>query len=153
MDVVFPGGARVDVLFGDFRICTDQSARSGGEGRAPTPFDLFLASLAACAGYYARRFCDERGLSTDGLGVSLGWDRDAQAGRLSKIRIAVVLPEEFPAKYREAIRRSVDLCAVKRHVVDAPEFELTVSEPGPSRRSLSGSAPRSPETPATASNS
>ena len=50
MIVTFPGGKRVDAEYDGFTIKTDQSPKGGGEGSAPQPFDLFLASIATCAG-------------------------------------------------------------------------------------------------------
>ena len=70
-EVLFPGGKRVDVRVGDFVIQTDQSLKRGGEASAPEPFDLFLSSMAACAGIFALNFCTSRDLPTAGLGLSM----------------------------------------------------------------------------------
>jgi hypothetical protein len=45
MEITFPGGARVDASFGPYVVQTDQPSAGGGEGSAPTPFAVFLASL------------------------------------------------------------------------------------------------------------
>jgi putative redox protein len=58
--VTFPGGLRVDAEYKGFVIKTDQPVKHGGSGTAPAPFDLFLASIAACAGFYVVAFCRER---------------------------------------------------------------------------------------------
>lgn len=107
-------------------VRTDQPAPFGTDS-APAPFDLFLASIATCMGFYALRFCQERGIATDGLGLSLETVRDEAEKRLSTIKVALTLPPGFPEKYAEAIRRAVDQCAVKKHMVEPPAFELTVS--------------------------
>src|SRR5690349_10638211 len=91
-----------------------------------SPFDLFLASIAACMGFYALRFCQERSLSTEGLGLTLEPIRDEQAKRTTLIRVELVLPSTFPEKYRAAIERAVDQCAVKKHILEPPRFELQV---------------------------
>ena len=44
---------RVDAHVGDFLIKTDQSVKMGGDGSAPEPFTLFLASIGTCAGILA----------------------------------------------------------------------------------------------------
>ena len=54
MEISFPGGARVDAAFGDFVVKTDQSPHNGGEGSAPPPFSLFLASIGTCATTWGR---------------------------------------------------------------------------------------------------
>ena len=67
MIIDFPGGARVDAHFDSFTIHTDQPPAAGGQGSAPTPFQVFLASLGTCAGIYVLNFCRQRGLATDGI--------------------------------------------------------------------------------------
>jgi ribosomal protein S12 methylthiotransferase accessory factor len=126
--VTFPGGVAVDTIVRGHTIHTDQPATAGGADSGPSPFDLFLASLTACAGYYALRFCQERHIPTEGLGVTLTPEREE--GRLAKIRLDVTTPPEFPVKYRDAILRAVDHCAVKRAIVDPPAFDVRVVAAG-----------------------
>jgi ribosomal protein S12 methylthiotransferase accessory factor len=127
IEVSFPGGLAVEGRVGGFVVPTDQPLPSGGGGTAPSPFDLFLVSIAACAGYYALRFCQERGLSTRGLRAALETERDDAHKRVAKIRIAIDLPEGFPEKYGAALLRSVNQCSVKRHLEEPPLFEISVS--------------------------
>ena len=129
MEVQFPGGLVVETRAHGHLIRTDQPKHAGGGDSAPAPFDLFLASLATCAGLYALAFCRQRDLSTEGLGLALETIRDPERHRIGTIRIEVRLPEGFPEKYRDAILRAVDQCAVKRHLLDPPGFELAVAAP------------------------
>jgi putative redox protein len=124
----FPGGVRVDVTVGGYTVSTDQPEKSGGGGSAPSPFDLFLASFAACAGYYALRFCQSRDIPTEGLGVSMEADWDAAEKRVSTVRITVRPPKALPPHYREALMRSIDGCTVKRNILNPPAFELAYSD-------------------------
>ncbi|RMG84889.1 MAG: osmotically inducible protein OsmC, partial [Candidatus Dadabacteria bacterium] len=101
----------------------------GGGGTGPSPFDVFLSSIAACAGYFALRFCQERDIDTAGLGVTLEVERDPERHRVSKLTTRVRLPEGFPEKYRKAIARAVDECTVKRHILEPPAFETVVESP------------------------
>ena len=50
IEVRFPGGRKVEAAFDGYRVVTDQPASSGGDGVAPSPFDLFLASVATRRG-------------------------------------------------------------------------------------------------------
>jgi ribosomal protein S12 methylthiotransferase accessory factor len=126
LDVCFPGGKRVDVRIRDFEVSTDQSVKAGGEGSAPEPFDLFLASIAACAGIYALRFCQSRNLSTAGLSLSMLWDRDAKNPMRTSARLLLSLPEAFPERYHSGIVRAMDLCAVKKHIQEPPVFSTEI---------------------------
>ena len=127
MDIEFPGGLAVEARFDSFTVRTDQPLEHGGGGSAPPPFDLFLASLATCAGFYALRFCQERQLPTEGLKLTLETEKDSEKHRLSKIRISIGLPAGFPEKYRAAIIRATDQCAVKRAILSPPDFEVVAS--------------------------
>ncbi|NNE20364.1 MAG: osmotically inducible protein OsmC [Myxococcales bacterium] len=127
--VSFPGGVVVNAEVAGHVVSTDQSVRHGGTDSAPPPFDLFLASIATCAGFYALRFCQKRNIDTQGLGVSLDAIRDPERKRVERVVIQVELPPEFPDKYRKAIVHAMDLCAVKRHILEPPEFEIEVATP------------------------
>jgi len=124
MTIVFPGGKKVHALYKGFTIETDQSPLSGGEGSAPAPFDLFLASIGTCAGIYVLSFCQERNISTEGARVVLKTERDREKKRISRIDIEIHLPEGFPEKYRGAVVRSAELCAVARHLHEPPKIDI-----------------------------
>lgn len=128
MEVRFPGGLKVEAVYRDRVIPTDQPERAGGDGSAPTPFDLFLASIATCAGYYALTFCQQRDLSTEGLALTMDTVRDPELRRITRIDLRLRVPEGFPEKYHQAIMRAMDQCAVKRHILEAPEFTVEVAE-------------------------
>jgi ribosomal protein S12 methylthiotransferase accessory factor len=131
MEMTFPGGVAVDARYRGFTIRTDQSSGGGGAGAAPAPFDLFLAAIGTCAGYYALAFCQQRGLSTAGLAVRLDTVRDPARHRIASVRLMVELPEDFPERYRDAIVRAIDQCAVKRHIEEPPEFTIAVGSAAP----------------------
>ena len=130
LEVTFPGGSRVEARYRGQKILTDQPVKAGGEGSAASPFDLFLASIATCAGFYAQQFCRHRELSTDGLALSLQTVADPQSKMISRVLLHLELPAGFPDKYRRAIERSIDQCAVKRHLARPPSVELRLSREG-----------------------
>ena len=126
MEIVFPSpsGKRVDAKFKGFTIKTDQPVLAGGQGSAPAPFDLFLASIGTCAGIYVLSFCQQRGLSTDGVRIIQKMIRDDTNRRISTIVLEIELPPDFPEQYKDAVVRSAELCAVKKYIQDPPEFEI-----------------------------
>jgi putative redox protein len=126
--VTFPGGFRVDAEYKSFTVKTDQSVLSGGEGTALSPFDLFLVSLAACAGYYVLAFCRERGLPTEGAGLAMRTERNPDSKLIGKIVIDIQLPPEFPEKYKKAVVKAADSCTVKVHLMNPPAFEITAKK-------------------------
>lgn len=129
MQIRFPGGVAVQADYKGMTIATDQPVSQGGGGTAPAPFDLFLASIGTCAGFYALRFCQERGIPTEGLGLTLAPEADPATHRIRTLRLELQLPTGFPEKYRAAVLRAMDQCAVKRYIFDPPHFELLTVEP------------------------
>lgn len=124
--VSFPGNLKVEASVGDFVIPTDQPEKAGGDGSAPSPFVLFASSIATCAGYFAVKFCRTRELDTTGMKLSLRYAWDKEQKRYPKMAIELTLPPTFPEKYRSAILRAMDQCVVKEHILNPPEFEISL---------------------------
>lgn len=124
MQISFPGGVAVQADYKGFSVVSDQPEANGGANQAPSPFDLFLISLGNCAGFFALRFCQQRELDTTGLGLTLSTERDPETKKLAKVSMTIQLPAGFPEKYRGAIIKATDQCAVKKAILDPPQFEV-----------------------------
>jgi putative redox protein len=127
MMIDFPGGARVNAHFGRFTVCTDQPSEAGGDGSAPTPFDIFLASLGTCAGIYVLGFCRERSLPTQGIRLIQRVGINPKTKLADKISLNIQLPLDFPDKYRPAVIRAAGQCKVKKHFEHPPDIEVKTS--------------------------
>jgi len=119
MDIVFPGGARVDALMGNMTVTTNQ------DGTAPTPFALFLASIGTCAGIYVLGFCQHRNLPTDGIKIVQRLHSSPTTRMIERIDLDIMVPPDFPEKYHDALIRAADQCAVKKHMEIPPAFNVT----------------------------
>lgn len=124
VSVTFSGNKKVDVEIGKTTVKTDQSPKNGGDGSAPEPFQHFLASIAACTAVYALEFCSSRNISMEGMSFRMICELDIKLKRYTRMVLELTLPENFPEKFKPAIIRSMDLCSVKRHIVEPPEFEI-----------------------------
>jgi putative redox protein len=120
----FPGGKRVDARMGQWDIPTDQAQDSGGQGTAPEPFQYFLASIATCAGIYLLGFCQARKIPTENIALRMRSEWNEKAKRVERIVFEVDLPPDFPEKYKESVIRVINLCTVKKHILNPPEFEV-----------------------------
>jgi ribosomal protein S12 methylthiotransferase accessory factor len=127
MEITFPGGARVDADFGGFSVKTDQPAQGGGDGSAPTPFATFLASIGTCAGIYVLGFCRQRGIPTQDIKIVQRTHGDRMTGLIGQIDLDIQLPADFPEKYKDAVIRSAEQCAVKKHLEHPPVFNVITS--------------------------
>lgn len=122
--VSFPGGMKVDAEYKGFVIKTDQPVYQGGEASAPAPFDLFLASIATCAGVYVAFFCQKREIPYEKAAVVMKTEKNPETKMIEKISIDVQLPPGFPEKYLAAVVKAVDTCAVKAHMLKPPGFQV-----------------------------
>lgn len=124
MMIDFPGGAKVDVHFGPYTVQTDQPPYGGGDGSAPTPFAIFLSSIGACAGIYVLGFCKQRNLPINNIRIIQRMQSDPVSGMVSKIDLEIQVPPSFPEKYYDALVRSAEQCAVKKHIENPPKFNV-----------------------------
>jgi len=122
--VILGDGLKVDAHYKSFVIKTDQPKHQGGEGTAPSPFDLFLVSLAACAGFYVLEFCRSRKIPTDRISVTMKTEKGPESKMIEKVFILIDLPPDFPDKYKNAVVKAVDTCTVKAHILKPPAFEI-----------------------------
>jgi ribosomal protein S12 methylthiotransferase accessory factor len=123
MIIDFPGGSRVDAHFGGFTVATDQPPAAS----APTPFAVFLSSIGTCAGIYVLGFCQQRGIPTDGIRIVQRTHASPLTHMIDKIDLEIQVPASFPEKYRDSLIRSAELCAVKKHLEQPPQFEIVTT--------------------------
>jgi ribosomal protein S12 methylthiotransferase accessory factor len=125
--VTFPGGKKVNAELGGMVIPTDQPVESGGEGTAPSPYEYFLASIGTCAGVYVLAFCQQRGIATEHISLHQTMEFVSTSDgrqRLARVHMDIVVPPDFPEKYRNALVKSAELCSVKKALMDPPDFAI-----------------------------
>jgi len=124
MRINFPGGKKVYAEYNGFTHKTDQPLEGGGENSAPSPFELFLAALGTCAGFYVLSFCQQRGIDMAGIELRQSMETDARTHLIGRVDIEIILPATFPEKYRAAVVQAAQLCTVKKHLENPPKFNL-----------------------------
>jgi putative redox protein len=127
MEITFDGGKVVTAHSHGHEIRTDQPLVNGGGDTAPTPFDLFLASIGTCAGIYVKSFCDNRNISTDNIRIIQKAEYNKETGLPVNITIDIQLPADFPEKYRASVINVAELCKVKKTIANPPVFEVITS--------------------------
>ena len=95
--VVHVEGDRFELAVRHHRLHTDQAIEDGGGDTAPTPVELFISSLAACAAVYARGYLVRHDLPTDGLCVEADFSMASRPTRVGTISIRIEVPIGVPA--------------------------------------------------------
>lgn len=121
--VTFDGKKKVNALVGNHIVKTDQPVYGGGENTAVSPYELFLASMATCAGIYVKGFCDNRGINTLGITLTQSHEFD-EKGFAKKIDIIINLPKDFPEKYIDSVIHVANLCKVKQQLASPPQMSV-----------------------------
>jgi uncharacterized OsmC-like protein len=115
-------------------VKVDQPVADGGADSAPTPTELFVAGLASCVAFYARRYLARHALPTAGLTVTADYTLGAHPARVTGIRIAIALPAGIPAERREALLAVASHCTVHNSLVDPPRIAVALADaPAPTR--------------------
>ncbi|MGV9911082.1 OsmC family protein [Streptomyces tendae] len=107
-------------------LTVDQPRTDGGRDTAPTPVELFIASVASCTAHYAGRYLDRHGLSRDGLTVRADFRMaDDRPARVASLSMTVHAPS-LPAERLAALHAVVSHCTVSNTLVDAPDMRVHV---------------------------
>jgi putative redox protein len=130
MKITLGDGKQVETVIKGHVIKTDQPVSGGGTDTAPSPFDLFLASLGTCAGFYVLSFCQQRGIPYNGIHLTQKLSFHPQSHMIGQIDLEIHLPATFPEKYRNAVAQAANSCTVKKHLETPPIFSIsTVIDP------------------------
>ncbi len=89
---------------------------------APTPTELFVASLAGCAAFFARRFLARHGLGDAELTVACDYDWAPDHSRVDRIVMRVELPEALSPELEAGMLRAIDRCTVEASIRAQPEI-------------------------------
>lgn len=128
MEITFEGGKVVTAVTHGHTIRTDQPLDNGGGDSAPSPFDLFLASIGTCAGIYVKSFCDKRQIPTEGIKLVQKTVFDEETDLPTSISIDIQVPEGFPDKYLNSLISVAELCKVKKTMLNPPVFDIITSK-------------------------
>ncbi len=128
MRVEHRGGDRFDITIRDHTVSVDQPVALRGEDTAPTPTELFIASLASCVAFYARRYLARHKLSSDGLAVETMYELAQKPSRVGRVDVRILLPDETPAERRDALLAVATHCTVHNSLATPPEVTVTLAD-------------------------
>ncbi|HZK74733.1 MAG TPA: OsmC family protein [Clostridia bacterium] len=110
-----------------FALVSDEPVTLRGDDEGPTPTELMVAGLAACAADEVVKSLGDDGLSFDltEVGADFGWDADG--GRVAWVRLSVTLPEKISESTRQKLQQAMLSCPARKMLAEPPnvEYELT----------------------------
>src|SRR5205814_7126770 len=130
--VQYLGDDRLGISVRGHQVRTDQPEEDGGTDTAPTPTELFLASLAGCVAFYAERYLRRHGLSTEGLEVACDWAWAREPLRVGAVELMVREPG-LPPEREEAFRRLIEQCPIHNTLRQPPHVRFKLPASGIAR--------------------
>jgi uncharacterized OsmC-like protein len=117
-------GDRYRIGIRGHEIFVDQPVDDGGDDSAPTPTELFVASLASCVAFYARRYLSRHDLPLEGLRIETSYEMGTKPSRVSRFDVKVILPAGFPEDRQKALFAMVNACTVHSTLHHEPEVSI-----------------------------
>jgi uncharacterized OsmC-like protein len=120
------------VRLGAHELTFDQPvAVAGGDDRGPSPLDVLVASIAACAHYFAAAFLYARGIASEGLTVEVEADKDRKPSpRVGRLAMKVHVPAGLSELQLAGIERAIRSCPAYGTLLHPPSVELVVVDAG-----------------------
>ncbi|HUO16285.1 MAG TPA: OsmC family protein [Verrucomicrobiae bacterium] len=110
-------------------IASDQPQENGGYDEGMTPPELLLASLGACAAFYAAQYLRKHKLATEGTHVRVTADKAKDPARVDNFRIEIETPVELSSQHRAGVETAVHHCLIHNTLLHPPKIAIAINEP------------------------
>lgn len=128
MQVTFTGKKAFRVKIREHEVETDVPLEMGGDNKAPTPTELFIASIGACTGLYALSYIRTAKLDPEGLSLSLDWEFDKSKRKVQKIDIVISVPKAEVGERKEAVLSAAKKCLIHNTLHECPDMTVRIKE-------------------------
>lgn len=126
-----------EIRIRDHFITVDQPHQDGSPELGPNPTELFVASIGACAAFYARRFLARHGLQ-DHVAVRTRWSSGGTPSRVTDIEIELRAPG-LTDELHERCVAAVARCTLKNTLESPPDLRIDINGPTASDGALRAS--------------
>lgn len=121
------GGDLFEIAVRQHVLHVDQPVEDGGSDAAPTPTEMFVASLASCVAFYVRRFLSRHDLPTDGLSITAKFAMGERPARVAEIGLSIQLPAGVPEARRAPLLAVASHCTVRNTLEHPPEVTIELA--------------------------
>jgi len=116
------------VRLGEHQLVFDQPVSvPGGQDRGPSPLDVMVASVAACAHYFAAAYLQGRGLAVEGLTVEIDAEKErVPVSRIGRLIMRIKLPAGLSDRHIAGIERAIKSCPAYGTLLHSPSVDLEI---------------------------
>jgi uncharacterized OsmC-like protein len=113
----------------------------GGEDRGPSPLEVMVLSVAACAHYFASAFLHGRGHPTEAVTVEVESEKERlPVSRIGRLTLKVRLPAGLSEGELKGVERAIKGCPAYGTLRHPPAVEITIEASPPSADDAHGAA-------------
>ena len=123
------GAVQFEIKARQHVIASDQPAENGGFDEGMTPPELMLASLGACAAFYAAAYLRKHNLAGRGTKVRVTASKRKDPPRLDDFHISVDVPASLDPKHLEGLERAVHQCLIHNTLLHPPTIAIEIHSP------------------------
>ena len=124
--VEFAGKRKFKITTRNHEVVTDLPERGGGDDSAPTPSELFTASIGSCVGLYVARYLETAKLNPEGLSIDLDWEFAKDPSRISNIAMTIRVPNAELGARKKAVIAAANKCTIHQTLHNHPEIKISV---------------------------
>jgi len=128
MEVVIEhlGAVQFEIKAREHSIVSDQPRENGGYDEGMTPPELLLASLGACAAFYASQYLRKHQLATEGTRVRVLADKEKNPARVDNFRIEVEVPVSVSEAQQKGVEDALHHCLIHNTLLHPPKISLAI---------------------------
>jgi putative redox protein len=123
------GGVQFEINARSHRVYCDQPVESGGFDEGMTPPELMLASLGACASYYAVDYLKRSKLPAGGVRARTTAEKVLGPPRLDEIHIQLECPGVLEDRHRKGLLEAVRKCLIHNTLLHTPNIRVDLVVP------------------------
>jgi putative redox protein len=120
-------GQSFDIRVRGYALVSDEPVTLGGDDEGPTPTELMVAGLAACAADEVVKRLASIGERFEPTEVGADFDWDAEGSRVTSIRLEVTVPYVISTSARNEVLRAMLSCPARKMLAEPPSVECELS--------------------------
>lgn len=119
-----------DIRVRGYALISDEPVTLGGNDEGPTPTELMVAGLAACAADEAVGALNAMGARVEPTEVGADFTWDAKGSRVASIRLTVSFPDEIGEAAKNEVVNAMLSCPARKMLSMPPRVDYEFSTGG-----------------------
>ncbi len=123
-------GQSFDIHVRGYRLVSDEPVTLGGDDEGPTPTELMVAGLAACAADEVVQSLIDESISFDLTEVEADFAWDAEGHRVASVLLSITLPDKITESTKQRVLLAMLSCPARRMLTEPPTVTYELNAGG-----------------------